>query len=164
MSKISIGVITSPHGVKGAVKVRPFTAELSLFSPKTSFYNEQENPVKITSVLVRGEKNVVVFLEGILDRDQAESLKGVQLFIDKAILPPLDINEFYYTDLVGLKVFDEQGKEIGQVENVLNYGASDILEIETLEGTLCSIAFVKDAVLEISLENKTMVIVKAMLV
>ena len=69
-------------------------------------------------------------LSGITTREEAEALKGVRLYADRAKLPALDDDEYYHADLIGLTVLDTGGTVVGRVTAVLNHGAGDLLEIQ----------------------------------
>ncbi len=72
---------------------------------------------------------VVARLEGVSDRNAAEALKGVELYVDRDKLPAAAEGEFYHADLIGLAAVDPQGKRLGEIVAVQNYGAGDLLEI-----------------------------------
>jgi 16S rRNA processing protein RimM len=97
----------------------------------------------------RLQKNIVIAkFKGVEDRTAAEKLNGTQLFVDRAALEAVavDDDEFLYADLVGLEVSDETGRNWGQVAAVFEFGAGDILEIKGLDGKLRMIPFSKVAV------------------
>ncbi len=79
-------------------------------------------------------KGVVARIAGVSDRNGAEALKGLQLYVERARLPATSEDEFYNADLVGLRAEDAEGRRVGTVVAVVNYGAGDLLELR-LEGT-----------------------------
>ena len=87
---------------------------------------------KITLVS-KNKKGIVARLSGIEDRNAAEGIKGLELYVTRAVLPELDEDEFYYHDLIGLDVDDSEDNRIGKVIMVDNYGAGDIIEV-SLDG------------------------------
>ena len=68
-------------------------------------------------------------LSGVLTKEQADALKGTRLYVDRAQLPNLPDDEYYYSDLIGLQVFDTGGQRIGRIKDVANHGATDLLEV-----------------------------------
>jgi 16S rRNA processing protein RimM len=91
---------------------------------------------------VRGDnKGAVARFEGIADRTAAEGLRGSLVEIDRAALPPLAEGEYYHADLIGTPCFDGEGKALGTVVAVENFGAGDLLEIEVAGGRRSLIPF-----------------------
>lgn len=136
---VLVGAITGPHGVKGEVKVKTFTAEPSavaaygpLFDAKGQRRFDLTLHGKGAGKGGGGGKGIVVArIAGIEGRDQAEALKGQQLFVPRAALPKLaDDEEFYLADLVGLAVEDRDGAILGRVTEVQNHGAGDFVTVE----------------------------------
>lgn len=128
-SFICVGKVMEAHGLEGKVKVKSFmdTKNLTDFQ---KLYTEDLLPLTITSYHLTPSFIVCKFKE-IPDRNQAELFSKKMLYIPRTVLPELATEEYYYTDLVGLNVWDEQKNPIGTVVQVVNYGAGDILEIES---------------------------------
>ena len=158
--KICIGKIVSSHGIKGEVNIKTLLDNPSSIKKfKNVFDIKGERQFKIEGV--RGQKNdvVIVKIDGIEDRDEADKLRGTELYIERGELPKTKENEFYYNDLIGLKVF-EGDKEIGITKNIYNFGAGEILEIKLKNGTELDIPFGNDYVKDVDLKNGKIVIVK----
>jgi 16S rRNA processing protein RimM len=83
----------------------------------------------------------VARFEGIADRSAAEALRGALVEVVRSALPPLDEGEYYHADLIGLDCFDREGTPLGEVVGVENYGAGDLLEVETAAGKRALIPF-----------------------
>lgn len=128
--RVCLGKIVAAHGIRGEVKVRSYTQNAS----DIDRYGELENRdgtrrFKIKSVGMAKE-NVRVKIDGVCDRNAAEALIGTELYVGREVLPELPEEEFYKTDLIGLKVcLRTPENEIGTVEGFCNFGAGDILEI-----------------------------------
>jgi 16S rRNA processing protein RimM len=88
----------------------------------------------------------VIAFEGVRDRNAAEALKGVELFVDRAALPDTDEDEFYHADLVGLEARDVEGRVLGKVSAIHNYGASDVIELSRPDGDHVLLAFSRETV------------------
>lgn len=148
---IIIGKIANIHGVKGLVKILPYCEDLSLI--------EEVSTHKITLKNQSG-KYILASIEGVNSREDAEKLKGTELFVSRDALPEPEDGEFYYEDLKGLKVIDENGNDIGTVKSVDNFGAGDLLEIKHKSGDTFFHPFTDEYVPEVNLENKTLTIIK----
>ena len=127
--KICLGKVTGPQGLDGSVKIKSYTAhpeDIASYGPLSD--KEGTNEFQI-SILRSTKKGLVAKLGGILDRTAAESIKGMELYVTRDLLPELEEGEFYFSDLAGLDVVNIRGKMIGRVIKVDNFGAGDLIEI-----------------------------------
>lgn len=126
---VQMAVIGAAHGIKGELRVKSFTGDPLALADYGPLFTKDGRKFTITDI--RPANNVVVVrFKGINDRNAAEALTNTELFVDRAVLPDDgDHDEFYHADLVGLKVRDDTGAEIGHVTAVQNFGGGDILEI-----------------------------------
>jgi len=100
----------------------------------------------VAAARVTSPDGAVVRFEAIADRNAAESLKGLQLFVARAALPKAEAEEFYHADLVGLRAEDAEGRLIGHVQGIHNFGAGDVLDIEKPDGSEALLPFTRDFV------------------
>lgn len=128
---VCLAKIIAAHGIRGEVKLKSFTADVKDFAAYGQLSNKDQTrffEVKITGFakeLVRAK------IKGVDTRNDAESLKGTELYISRDKLPALKKDTFYQTDLIGLKVLEKSSlKQIGEIVGVYNFGAGDILEIK----------------------------------
>lgn len=132
---IQVGIITSAHGVQGEMKLRSFTADpLSIFDyqPLHDASGQQHYSFTVRSE-VKGQ--FIVRLKGISDRNAAEKMAHTALYVPRERLPePEDEETLYIEDLRGLRVLLEDGTLYGQVQDVVNFGAGDIVEIKPAQG------------------------------
>lgn len=136
MSKISnkedlilVGVVSSAHGIKGNVMIKSFTSPIS--NIKNLDLLDQNLKIINLKVLRENAKGYLICkIEGSCDRNHAESLKDTKLFCLKEKLPSLSEDEFYFEDLKNLIVKNTEGKNIGIISGVFNYGAGDIIAIK----------------------------------
>jgi 16S rRNA processing protein RimM len=159
-SKICLGVFTAPHGIRGAVKVKTFTVNpesLTAYGPLT---DGQGSPYHLTIVSIPAPDIVVVSVKGINDRNQAELLRGKELYLDRCLLPEAPEDEFYHADLIGMMVISEQGHVIGKVRAVNNYGAGDFLEVSSENGELLTVPFRKEAVERVDLNQNQIIVIQ----
>ena len=126
--KIVVGVIAGSFGVKGEVRLKSFCAmpeDIANYSPL-----QTEAGVEYSVKINRSIKNgFAARLSGIRFKDEADALRGVKLYADRALLPALPDDEYYYTDLIGLEVLDTGGTVLGKIADIQDHGAGDILDI-----------------------------------
>jgi 16S rRNA processing protein RimM len=126
---VCVGAIAGAYGVRGEVRLKSFTAEAEAIADYAPLTNEDVTQ-SFTLTITRAIKNgLAARLSGVSTKEEADALKGTQLFVPRDRLPDLDDDEFYYTDLVGLEVRDTGGTVLGHVKSVQNHGATDLLEI-----------------------------------
>ena len=126
---ICIGAIAGSFGVQGEVRLKSFCTEpTDIASYGPVFTEDGQTSYKIT--LTRPVSGGLgARISGVMTKEQADDLRGVNLYVDKKKLPKLPDDEFYHADLVGLAAFDTGGVELGRVHAVHNHGAGDLLEI-----------------------------------
>jgi 16S rRNA processing protein RimM len=143
--RIALAAVAGAHGVKGEVRLKLFSDSVESLSAQKELY---VGGAKRRLLSVRDGKMPVARFEGIADRSAAEALRGSLIEIDRSALPPLEEGEYYHSDLVGLTAVDGDGKTVGTVVAVENYGAGDLLEIE-VEGGKTSLITFKDGVADL---------------
>jgi 16S rRNA processing protein RimM len=147
-------IITSPHGIQGRVKIKCFLEDPSEFKMHSPYYNESgEEAYTVTKVLSQDKDVLVVALEDIRDRNEAERLKGTKLMLSRQHLPALEEDTFYHADLMGLRVLSSRNTSCGKVHALYNFGAGDILEVETDQGKLAMLPFTHDIVPEVNVKE-----------
>lgn len=140
--KILMARIGAAHGIRGEVRVKPFGNDPLSFADYGALVTSDGDIFEVERARV--QKTVVVTkFEGIDDRNQAEALNGVDLYIFRDQLPPPNEDEFYHTDLAGLLVFNTSGDDIGKIATVQDFGAGDLLEIRPKRGRTFYVPFTK---------------------
>ena len=129
--QIVLAAIIGAHGVTGEVRLKLFGEGAAALKDHASFNEGALTPTKIRPDNKGGA--IARFAE-IQDRTAAEALRGTVLTVPRDALPPLGEDEFYLADLIGLPVVADDGEAIGTTTNVMNYGATDIVEIAPSEG------------------------------
>jgi len=127
--RILIGRIKGAHGIRGEVLVTSFAAapqDLGGYGPLES---ENQSRTYDLRVIRATPKGVVARVAGVDDRNAAEALAGADLYVARAKLPPPAEDEFYHVDLIGLDAVAPDGRILGHVVAVANYGAGDLIEI-----------------------------------
>ncbi len=126
--QICIAEIMTAHGVRGLVKLRCHLENAQDLAGYNPLRDEAGKEYEVT--LKNALKNDwVAEIKGITDRNVAEKMRGLKLFIDRNEMPEVDDGEFYYEDLIGCKAISAQGLVMGSVISVDNFGAGDLLEI-----------------------------------
>ncbi len=139
MKRVALAAVAGAHGVKGELRLKLFTDSVeNLKRHPTVFVGGVER--KLESVR-SASSGAVARLEGVADRSAAEALRGSLVEVDRASLPPLEEGEYYHADFMGLPCFDREGREVGRVAAVENYGAGDLLEVEDSDGKRSLIPF-----------------------
>ena len=129
---ICLGIITSPHGIKGAVKVKTFTEKPKNISLYGQLISGDEN-YKINSVSVINDNLIIAAISGVNSRNEAELLRNKKLYIERSKLAELnDKDEFYQSDLAGMEVRLENNELYGYIESIYNFGSGDILKISII--------------------------------
>ncbi len=147
--QVCLGVITSAHGIRGEIKIKPFTENLDGPSVYGRLWDKTgTHSFDILSSRVSGN-SLVVRLKGVGDRNAAEALKGVKLYIDRDNLPEPENENWYFADLIGLAVYDQQDRDLGRVTAIHNFGAGDMLEITPSHGVSDLLPFTRKDVPEI---------------
>ncbi len=156
MDTIKLGKITAPQGIKGEVRVYPYTDELTRFS-------------EIEAVLLDGQKRkiqnarymknmAVLKLEGVDDRNMAESLRNKELLLAKEDLWEQPEDTYFIDDLVGCAVVSEDGAPVGALRSIISRPAQDLYEIERADGSTFLLPAVKEFIKNVDLDNKTITI------
>lgn len=126
---ICVGAIAGSFGVQGEVRLKSFCTEptdIASYGPLFSEDGKTSYKITLTRPVANG---LGARLSGVDTKEQADALRGVNLYVAKSKLPSLPDDEFYHADLIGLAAFDTGGKELGRVHAVHNHGAGDLIEI-----------------------------------
>ena len=133
MQYIKIGLITKPQGIKGEVKVEPYTDDVYRFLDlKYIFLKNGASYDKVKVMGARADgKNAFLLLERTYDRNAAELLRGIEIFVDRENAVKLPEGRYFIVDLLGSRVLDRNGKELGTLKEVLQPGANDVFVVPT---------------------------------
>ncbi len=157
-ARICVARIGAAHGVRGEVKLWPFTEDplaVLSYGPLTSKDGARHFEVVRARV---AKDHLVATLKGVANRDDAARVNGVELYIARDALPETDDGEYYHTDLIGLRAIDTQGGEIGKIFAIHNFGAGDIIEIAPPTGPTLLLPFTDAVVPSVDLAQGHVVI------
>ncbi len=152
-----VGRVLDAFGVKGQIKVRAFTDPpqnlLSYENWILSTADSAERSFTVTAGKVQ-KNNVIVSLQDVSTRDEALALKGADVRVPYSLLPELPPGEYYWCELLELKVTDVDGTEYGVVKDIIETGANDVLVVNGDKTHL--IPYINQVILEVDLEQGTM--------
>jgi len=149
-----LGEIVRPQGIRGEVKVKHYTDDPYRFEDLETVYLKRGNeyqPVGVVDARVQKD-DVYLALEGVEDRNEAEKLRGVELWVDRENAVELDEDQVFIADILGAKAYDTKGNEIGTLKDVLTPGGVDVFVFKTKKGTLMMPAL-KTVILEMDADE-----------
>lgn len=150
---IFVAQVGAAHGVKGEVKIATFTADPMAMAGYKTLLRQDGSPALAIASARPAKGGIVARLKGVADRNAAEALRGLKLYIRRDSLPEPEEDEFYLADLIGLTVETVEGEVLGKVRTVQDFGAGDLLEIQPRVGASWWLPFTRDAVPEVRLAD-----------
>lgn len=157
---IDIGQIANTHGIKGELKIIPLTDDPERYSKLKTVYVDNKGVLnKLNIETVRYFKNFVfIKFKEIIDMNSAEKLKGLIVKIDRKDAVKLPIDTFFIFDLINCEVFEENGKRLGIIKNILQTGSNDVYVVECEDSKDILIPALKSVVKNISIEDKKIIV------
>ncbi|QWE16113.1 ribosome maturation factor RimM [Polynucleobacter sp. AP-Nino-20-G2] len=172
---IELGAVQDAQGLQGQIKVRPHSSDpvallsskeiwLSLIPRRSAGVAASHEQASLTLYKVKQAKmhsgTVVMALDGITDRDQAEALKGARILLGRNVFPKTDSDSYYWVDLIGCKAIDLQGDDLGEVIDVTDNGAHGVIAIGDAQTKMVKqlVPFVKEVVQSVDLPNRLLTI------
>ena len=155
-----VAQIGGAHGVRGEVRITTFTADPMALASYKALVRQDGSPAVVIASARPAKAGLVARLKGVDDRDAAEGLRGLKLFISRAVLPPPEEDEFYLADLIGLAVETAAGELMGKVKAVQDFGAGDLLEIQPPQGASWWLPFTREAVPEVRIGEGKLIAVR----
>lgn len=150
-----IGVITSTHGLKGEVKVFPTTDDPARFKKLKNALFVQKWRCTSGEKSCKFFKNMVILsFSEFNDINEIEKYKGCELYVTREDAVPLEEDEFYIADVIDAEVFEDNGKKLGTLVDVMQTGANDVFVVKMENGKEVLLPVIKDCVLDINAEEK----------
>jgi len=143
---VLLAVVIGASGLKGEVRAKIFTATPDALPRYGALHTRDGRKFVITAFRSAKQGEAVIAFEGVRDRNAAEALKGTELFVDRAALPETEAEEFYHADLIGLEARDHEGRMLGKIVALHNFGASDVIELARADGDSVHLAFTRETV------------------
>ena len=155
---LQVGIITSTHGVRGEVKVYPTTDDPRRFRRlKEVVLDTGKEKMNLEIEGVKFFKQFVILkFKGLDNNNDIEKYRQKSLYVTRKNAVRLQRDEYFIADLIGLKVQDEDGKELGTVKDVIETGANDVYEVEMADGKSLLLPAIKQCILNVDVENGTM--------
>lgn len=153
--RVLVGEIGRPHGVRGLVKLRSFTADPAAIGSYGPLTDEAGRQRIVLTVLAEGLARV----EGVADRDAAARLTGTRLYVERDRLPPPEEDEFYLADLIGLRAEGATGEALGTVRAVEDHGAGSFLVLDAERPGEIMVPFTRACVPVVDLAARRVVVV-----
>ena len=155
---LQVGIITSTHGVRGEVKVYPTTDDPRRFRRlKEVVLDTGKEKMNLEIEGVKFFKQFVILkFKGLDNINDIEKYLQKSLYVTRKNAVRLQRDEYFIADLIGLKVQDEDGKELGTVKDVIETGANDVYEVEMADGKSLLLPAIKQCILNVDVENGTM--------
>lgn len=157
---LEIGQIVNTFGIKGMVKVKPFTDDITRFDNVKRIYvetNKNKKQYEIQEVKYHKDMVLIKF-KGIDKIEEAELLRNAYLKVDREEEPQLDEGTYYIVDLIGLNVYSDKGDLLGKLDDIFNNGSSDIYVVKNELGKQLLLPAISEVIKEINLEDKKIVV------
>lgn len=153
---LEIGQIVNTFGIKGMVKIKPFTDDIRRFDDLKKVYienNKSRKEYEIEEVKYHKEMVLIKF-KGVETVEQAELLRNYYLKVKREDEPELDDGTFYIVDLLGLEVYSDEGNLLGKLEDIYNTGSNDIYVVKNELGKQLLLPAISDVIKDINLDEK----------
>lgn len=158
--QLQVGVISSTHGVRGEVKVFPMTDDVTRFRQLKKVYldtGREMLPLEIQNVKFFKQFAILKF-KGIDNINDIEKYRGKSLMIDREDAVDLDEDEYFIADMIGMKVYTEDGSEFGTLKDVMETGANDVYIIDSPEYGEVLIPAIRECILDVDMDEDRMTI------
>lgn len=143
---VCVGAVAGAHGVRGLVRIKSFTErpeDIVAYGPLT---DESGERCMVLTLVGRSKGQLLARVEDVADRDAAEALKGFRLYVPRAALPEPEADSFYQGDLIGLAAEYPDGRPLGQVRALHDFGAGPVLELTLAAGGSVMLPFTQAVV------------------
>jgi 16S rRNA processing protein RimM len=158
-ARVCVGQFAGAHGVRGCVRLKPFTA-VPEDAIRYGTVATEDGARSFALELVGQAKGVlIVRIAGVADRDAAQALSGTRLYVDRARLPEPAAEEFYHADLIGMAVETPDGAPLGTIRAVDDYGAGDLLDLQLRDGRSVMVPFTQAVVPTLDVAARRCVVV-----
>lgn len=157
---LEIGQIVNTFGIKGMVKVKPFTDNIERFSNLEKIYiKNKSGQTEYKIQEVKYHKNMVLIkFEGIENPEQADLLRNSYLIVDRETEEPLEPGRYYIVDMIGLDVFTDDNEYLGKLEDIYNTGSNDIYVVKNELGKQVLLPAIEDVIKNIDMDNKKVIV------
>lgn len=157
---LEIGQIVNTFGIKGMVKVKPFTDNIERFDNLEKIYiKNKSGQTEYKIQEVKYHKNMVLIkFEGIENPEQADLLRNSYLIVDRETEEPLEAGRYYIVDMIGLDVFTDDNEYLGKLEDIYNTGSNDIYVVKNELGKQVLLPAIEDVIKNIDMDSKKVIV------
>lgn len=157
---LEIGQIVNTFGIKGMVKVKPFTDNIKRFDKLKKVYIENKNGRKEYEIeeLKYHKEMVLIKFKGIETPEDANLLRESYLMVNRADEEPLEEGTYYIVDMIGLEVYTDDGNILGKLEDIYNTGSNDIYVVKNEQGKQILLPAISEVIQKIDMENKKIIV------
>lgn len=156
--EILLAVIIGAQGLSGEVRVKAFTRTHSSLAEYRTLHTKDGRHFSVTAARATRPGEAVLTIAEVSSRNAAEALQGTELFVPREALPEPESDEYYHADLIGLRAEDSEGRNLGKVLAIHNYGAGDVIEIARPDGDTVLLPFTRETVPLIELDKERIVV------
>ena len=155
-----IGIVTTAHGVHGELKIFPTTDDAKRFKKLKNLYidNGKTTVTKKVESVKFFKQFVILKLEGIDTMDDALLYRNAKLLVERKDAVKCEKDEYFIADLIGVSVFDEEEKIIGELTEVYQTGANDVYEITTKDEKQVLLPAIKDCIIDVNIKDRKMTV------
>ena len=157
---LEIGQIVNTFGIKGMVKVKPFTDDIKRFDRLKKVYIEKQKvkeEYEIEEVKYHKEMVLIKF-KGIKNPEEANLLRNCYLLVNREDEEPLEEGRYYIVDMLGLEVYTDEEKLLGNLEDIFNTGSNDVYVVRDELGKQILLPATKEVIKKVNIENRRMVV------
>ena len=160
LPNLEIGQIVNTFGIKGMVKVKPFTDDIRRFDElKTVYVEKNSTKTEYEIEEVKYHKDMVLIkFKGIDKVEQAEMLRNSYLTVSRESVEKLEEGRYYIVDLLGLEVYTDEQILLGTLEDIFNTGSNDIYVVKDKQGKQILLPAIQDVIKQIDIENKKIIV------
>ena len=160
MDRLEVGKIVNTHGLRGEVKIVPWTDSPDVFEDISFVYAKRRNEeIKLTLSGIKYQKNnIIVKFKEINSIEEAETFKNSTLTADRKMLGELPEGVYYIADLIGCEVYEEDKEKIGILSDVFNTGANDIYAVSREKKKDLLIPVTDDSIISVDILNKKIIV------
>lgn len=160
LPNLEIGQIVNTFGIKGMVKVKPFTDDIRRFDElKKVYVKKNSNQTEYEIEEVKYHKDMVLIkLKGIDKVEQVEELRNAYLTVSRDSVEELEEGRYYIVDLLGLEVYTDEQILLGTLEDIFNTGSNDIYVVKDKQGKQILLPAIQDVIKQIDIENKKIIV------
>lgn len=155
-----IGQIVNTNGLKGVLKIKPFTDDIKEFEDFESIYVQRKNElIEFKIEEVRYVKNMVLLkLQGIDDINEAEKYRNLYIKVNRNVMPKLPEDSYYIVDLLECEVYTEEGELLGKVDDVFNTGSNDVYVVKDELGKQILLPVIGEVIKNVDISNKKIIV------